>query len=136
MLPRRERVRGPHRQPGTAKSFPKASLAPWEAIWLDFLGKFGITKLSLVKGKVEVVGEALSRAPQTLAKPPASMNNLSVESLEFYLPENFIQNYIDDKIFGSMCNGLNGKLPDDPKQHLKVEKVLPFFQLKDDILYK
>lgn len=60
--------------------FSKPILSRREARWLDVLGQFGITQLTLVKGKVHVLGDVPSRAPQVISGCPR-MNNLNVESI-------------------------------------------------------
>lgn len=71
--------------------FSKPILSRREARWLDFLGQFGITQPALVKGKVHVLGDVPSRAPQVISGCPR-MNNLNVESIRFDLPDDFIDN--------------------------------------------
>lgn len=72
-------------------------------------------------------------APDSRKTAP-TFNNLSVESLEFALPENSLQNDMVDKTSTPVYNALNEELPKHPIQCVKMEKLLPFFQLKDDIL--
>lgn len=50
------------------RSLTKPNPGRWEARWLDFLGRFSITSLTLEKGKVHVLGDSLSRAPQLIVK--------------------------------------------------------------------
>lgn len=46
-------------------SFTKPSLSRREARWLDFFEQFGISKLTLVEGRVHVLGDTPSRAPHS-----------------------------------------------------------------------
>lgn len=43
--------------------FSKLILKKRETHWLEFLGSIGVPKLTLVKGRVHVLGDALSRTP-------------------------------------------------------------------------
>ena len=46
--------------------FTKAKLSRREARWLETLGNFGVFPINLKPGKIHVLGDTLSRAPQLL----------------------------------------------------------------------
>lgn len=96
-------------------------------------GSFGITQFSLVKGHVQALGDSLSRVPQTVCDPPLVVNSLKTEV--FPLPDNPQQTYAGENDFGPVHLALNGELPDNPTQRVRVEKLLQFFSLKDGLMY-
>lgn len=90
----------------------KPNLSRGEPRWLDFLGQFGITKLTLVKRKEHVLGDTPSRAPQI---QKMSVNNIFSISAIVELPDGFVESYRDDSTFGNTYRLVNGeKLQRDP----------------------
>lgn len=72
--------------------FSKPNMSRKKARWIDFLGQLGITKLTLVKGKVHVLGDAFSRAPQIASSKHLHKNAIQIHKLELQLPPGFVQN--------------------------------------------
>lgn len=96
--------------------FSKTNLSRREARWLDFLGQFGISHLTLVKGKIHVLGDVPSRAPHCLInnhdleeKTPNinTINTNYVVSAQVSLPERFKDNYTDDATFRDVYQMMN-----------------------------
>ena len=56
------------------------------------------------------------------------MNDIEVPYIQF---EDVINGYEDDQFFGPIVKALNDEWPDDQKQKLKLEKMLPMFEYKD-----
>ena len=54
----------------------KQVISSKEARWLDLLGQFGITNITLKAGIVYVLGDVLSRAPHVMNEQ-LSLNNMS-----------------------------------------------------------
>ena len=102
--------------------FTKPNLSRREARWLEILGNFGIFPITLKPGKIHVLGDALSRAPH--AKVNATVNDVEVPYIEF---SNIINGYEDDQFFGPILRAMKGEFPEDQKQRLKIEKILPMF---------
>lgn len=88
--------------------FTKTSMTRREARWLDFLSQFNITAITLRKGRIHVLGDALSRAPHA----PVTLSN--TEALNFSLPENLSDSYEADQTFGPIYMALKGLLTKDP----------------------
>lgn len=101
-----------------------------DARWLDFLGQFGITKMTLVKGKIHVLGDALSRAPHIVNNIEGQ--NEDCISLEY--PPDMKNNYNFDQYFSPFFKALIGNLPDDATKKERILRLLPSFALQDDIL--
>lgn len=79
----------------------------------------------LEKGKVHVLGDALSRAPHAPLLPEINHSSLSQVSVLLNLHEK----YEEDKLFGTIIRGLSGIFPDDKIQRKRVGHLLPSFRL-------
>lgn len=113
--------------------FSKLNLSRREANWLEFLGQFGITKLTLVKGRVHVLGDSPSRAPQEL-NASVTFNNVTMTIPGLELPENFIQNYERDPTFGDIYNCLKGDGNVGKVKQSRTQRLLPRFSLRNELL--
>lgn len=114
--------------------FSKTTLSRREARWLDFLGQFGITQLTLVKGRVHVLGDVPSRAPHITSLTP-TVNNLHTEIPHLELPPGFKDNYDEDLTFGNVIKSIRGEELDNAVQTEKVSRLLPHFNLSNGLLY-
>lgn len=114
--------------------FIKQDLSRREARWLDFLSQFGITKLTLVKGRVHALGDTPSRAPH-VNNIGFSIGNTSIITPALELPENFIENYHDDLTFSKIYQDFRGKTFDDKITIERVSRMMKFFKIKDELLY-
>lgn len=113
--------------------FSKASLSRRETRWLDFIGQFGITKLTLVKGKVHVLGDVPSRA--THAENTALLvNSLNTHIPKLNLPDGFLENYKNDITFGNIYRYLRGEELSDKTVVKRVTRLSRHFNLNGDIL--
>jgi len=108
--------------------FTKPKLSRREARWSDTLGNFGVFPITLKPGKIHVLGDTLSRAPHASIDDDACVNDVEVPYIQF---EDVISGYEDDQFFGPILRALSDEWPDDPKQKLKLEKMLPMFEYKD-----
>lgn len=95
--------------------FTKSNLSRREVRWLEFLEIFGISLLSLVKGKAHVLRDAPSRALQKISKNP-EISNLSIHKFYLGLPASFVPTYQTNQLFGPLYWALRGNLPDDKVQ--------------------
>ena len=109
----------------------KKNISRKEARWLDLLGQFGISKPTLVSGKVHVLGDALSRAPHVLSGS-FELNNISVSRVA--LDFNFDKLYDTDQFFKPIFRALHGELPTDSKERDRVCRVKKLFSLNDGLL--
>lgn len=112
--------------------FTKQNLSRREARWLDFLGSFGINKMSLIKGKIYVLGDALSRAPHITANNVEAP--LSEHTLINDLPQGMTDAYGDDQFFSCFFRALQGQLPDNSVQKDRILRLLPDFKMDGDVL--
>ncbi len=79
--------------------FTKAKLIRREARWLETLGNFGIFPINLKPGKIHVIGDTLSRAPN------ASVNVDEVLKID---SEGLINCYAGDKFYREILKKVNG----------------------------
>lgn len=114
--------------------FSKPNLTRREARWLDFLWQFGITKLTLIKGRVNVLGDVPSRAPHS-QPTDLNINNTSIVSGIVSLPENFTNNYLHDLTFGDIYRYLKGVEIDNNLKSNQIARLAKFFKIEDEILY-
>lgn len=114
--------------------FSKPDLTRREARWLEFLSNFGISELTLQKGKVHVLGDALSRIPlpKSNSAGPARINNIHSCTLE--LPTNYRQELQADQTFGPIWNALEGHFPDDKIQRERVTRLAQSFSISNERL--
>lgn len=87
--------------------------------------------MTLVKGKMNVLGDALSRAPHIMNTPPSLTN---VQMLQIELPTNMIRNYDKDQLFGPIYRALSGILPEDGIQRDRITRLLPTFRIESELL--
>lgn len=104
--------------------FTKQKLSRREARWIETLGNFGVFPITLKPGKIHVLGDVLSRAPHA-EDADIKVNDVEIPYIEF---DDVISGYEDDQFFGPIVKALNDKWPDDEKQKLKIEKLLPSFK--------
>lgn len=114
--------------------FTKQNLSRREARWLDFLGQFGITHLTLIRGRVHVLGDVPSRAPHAPTSHP-TVNNINFEVPMLELPDDFRDNYQHDLIFGDINRALQGEEVGDKTKTDRISRLLPHFSLEDGLLY-
>lgn len=101
--------------------FTNTSPGRSEARQFGFLGSFGITLFMLVKGKIHVLVDVLSRAPQTIKSTSHtdilenafSTNNTSVEVVEMTPSQGLTDSYQNDQMFGKLVAALDGILPEE-----------------------
>lgn len=114
--------------------FSKTQLSRREARWVEFLGHFGISQLTLVKGKIHVLGDAPSRAPHAEASP-AGINMLHSVVPTLELPNDFKSNYESDITFGEIYRYLKGNKPENAISLARLSRLSKHFRLLDDVLY-
>lgn len=114
--------------------FSKPKLSPREAKWLEFLGQFGTTSLTLVKGLVYVPGDTLSRTLHIIALQTAPVNAMEVHTAAIKLLEGLTEKYICVQVFAPIFSALNGKLSKDPVQEEWIARLLPHFTLQKGVL--
>lgn len=116
--------------------FTKPNLSRQEAHWLDFLGQFGISQLTLIKGKIHVLEYVPSRAPHSrAAEHEPSVNTLHVVIPEVSLLEVFRGRYIEDSTFGDVFRILKGKNLQDNIREEKAKRMSRHCTLRDGLLY-
>lgn len=113
--------------------FSKPELSRREARWLDFLGQFGISTLTLVKGRVHVLGDAPSRAPHS-GRTSSYLNNVCASTTSFSLVRSFGDGYLSDLTFGNIYRHLKGENLGDGIISRRVANMLPHFKLFGDTL--
>lgn len=79
----------------------------------------------MAKGRVHVLGDALSRAPQTIRDIRPSINTLNSKTTTFELPSDLQGNYDIDCHFGPIRRAVDGNLPEHYIQSLRPERLLP-----------
>lgn len=105
--------------------FTKTELSRREARWLDFLSQFGITSVTLKKGRVHVLGDTLSRIPQDPLDRDVNINNIHQVSVE--IPSEYQSPLLQDKIFGPIWKALQGNPPRDKILREKVNRLIDQF---------
>lgn len=78
-----------------------------------------------MKGKVRVLGDALSRAPHVTSLPAVHVSNTNADSLSFQLPPRFISNFAADATFRPIHAALCGSFPSKPVQREQLPRLLP-----------
>lgn len=114
--------------------FSKQTLSRRESRWLDFLDQFGITKLTLVKRRVHVLGDTPSRALHITQKCHI-VNNTCVEIPTLDLPSGFKDNYEQDPTFGNIYKTLCGEEIGNETKKNGISRLLPHFNIDNDLLY-
>lgn len=97
--------------------FTKAKLSRREARWLETFGNFGIFPINLKPGKIHVLGDTLSRAPQLL------INDLEVLKID---PE-VLLSYEEDEFYGPLLKVMEGKNLQDGIKDRKFKSLINMF---------
>ena len=84
----------------------KPKLGRREAHWLDLFAEFNLDKISLVKGSIHVLGDAISRIP-TQDHYCIGHTMVSFPTIK----DSFLENYSNDQLFGPIYKALDGKFP-------------------------
>lgn len=88
--------------------------------------------MTVEKGKIHVLGEALSRAPHAPHGPEINTSSVTTVSLSLQ----FQDKYEQDAVFGPIFRGLKGIMSNDAVQKERVKRLLPLFQMKDgNVIY-
>lgn len=95
--------------------FSKTNLRKRKTRRLEFLIQFGITKVTLVKSKVRVLEDSLSRAPQII-ETKYKANSTTLQTLSLSYPERMTTNYEADQTFGHILLALKTPFPRTPFQ--------------------
>lgn len=90
--------------------YSKLTINRREARWLKFLESFGISELTHVKGRVHVLGDALSRNTYLLRTRDLLIAKLSPDAFHLDLPKNFRQNYDTDEQLPPLIKALEKEL--------------------------
>jgi len=98
--------------------FTKAKLSRREARWLETFGNFGIFPINLKPGKIHVLGDVLSRAPQLL------VNDLEVLKVD---PEDVCTSYDDDEFFGPLLKVMEGQNLSDKIKDKKFKSLIGMY---------
>ena len=106
--------------------FTKPKLSRREARWLETLGNFGIFPINLKPGKIHVLGDALSRAPQV------SVNFLEVVNFDLGF---VLDGYESDEFYGPLLNVMNGGKLSNEVKHKKFKSLLPLFHRDGNKLF-
>lgn len=83
---------------GIRSFLSKPKLSRQESCWLDSLGQYGITELTLVKGKKQMLAAARSRAHQIIANN-VKYGEPTSTSIDAELPTRMTGNYHSDQFF-------------------------------------
>ena len=110
--------------------FTKQTLSRREARWLEELSNFGIFPINLKAGKIHVVGDLLSRAPNALL--PLNISNIEVCKID---TDFIVNNYNSDQYFGRVLEALKGIWPTDDRRKYALKKVIDYFKTKENPLY-
>lgn len=104
--------------------FTKQSLSCQAARWVKVLGQFEISKVTLEKGRVHILGDTILRAPQIVQFKASIINNTTARVLNIDFLPNLIDNYSLNSLFGPIHRALQGLLA-KPKIELdRVQKLL------------
>lgn len=109
----------------------KPNLSRKEARWLEILGQFGISKISLKPGRVHVLGDVLSRRPHVMSAK-LELGNAEVSMAIMDLA--FGKNYLDDQMFGPIIRHIQGDRSLNIVQFSHITRLIPYFVVKDSIL--
>lgn len=114
--------------------FSKPSLSRREARWLEILADFNISTLNLKPGRINVLGDALSRIRHDEKKIENSNIDV-VQVSDQDVVRTKLEAYGEDQAFGPIFRSFNNKWPDDPKEKKRIELLKPSFELIDGKLY-
>lgn len=109
--------------------FSKSDLSSREARGLEFLSQFGITKLTLEKGRVQVLGDALSQEPHASRSSEIKFRNLRSMSVQF--SNGYRKTIETDQTYGPIWRALHGSMPRDKIQWERIIRLLVLFKLSD-----
>lgn len=115
----------------------KLNLSRREARWLESLGDFNITALQLKPGRINVLGDALSRIrhAKDIRVEQSRMNIVAVAEDDVLRSK--LEAYDDDQAFGALFRRFNKEWSSEPKEKRSVELLKPLFQKKDNkVMYK
>ena len=98
--------------------FTKAKLSRREARWLETLGNFGVFPINLKPGKIHVLGDTLSRAPQLL------INDLEVLRMD---SEDIFDQYEEDDFYGPLLKVMDGHDLSDKIKDRKFKSLMNMF---------
>lgn len=93
----------------------------------------GITELILVKGKVHVLGDYLSRAPQVTGSDYQTYDKRVLRILIESPPE-VTRNYSTDEVLNHICLSLLGTVPHGSPEIDEVTCLVPEFSLGRGLL--
>lgn len=108
----------------------KKNLSRRELRWLDLFAEFNLDKLILIRGKIHVLGDALSCIPK---ESDFVINNFSSSSP--HLDNKFRREYLSDQLLGPIYNMLLWNPPIDHVQLKRIEHIKNHFGLTDGLLY-
>ena len=91
---------------------------------LETIGNFDIFPITLKPGKIHVLGDALSRAPQ-IVNCETKINDVEVPSIDV---NGVLSDYEGDQFFGPVVRAHEGEWPEDDTQRRTVEKILLMFK--------
>lgn len=114
--------------------FKKPQPARREARWFKFLSLLEITRQTIVKGKVHVPGDVLSRIPQFMGPGGSALNNLTKQEALFNASDSIKEIYKVDKTSGSLSLARNGTFPKCVAQSEYIRLFLPSCKLKNVFL--
>ena len=111
--------------------FTKPNLSRREARYIDFLSQFNISKMTLKKGVIHVLGDALSRIP--LDERTVRLSNL--EMLKIEAPKDIRLNYEKDPVFGPLVHGFRGEFSSDTVHSSRVRHLMSRFSMNNGLIY-
>lgn len=106
----------------------KKNLSRREARWLDLFAQFNLDKITLVQGRIHVLGDALSRIRNN---DPVELSNVHITTFH----NTFRDNYNGDQFFSPIIKALKGDLPKEPVTCERIKFLLPHFRQEEGILY-
>lgn len=113
----------------------KRDLSRRKARWLEFLGQCGITKLTLARGEVQVLGDVPSRAPHVTSNDGLNINNTALEVDPAELPAGLIEDYLSDQTFKDIYDLLRGEEPTNQVSNKKTSRLILHFETLNDALF-
>lgn len=112
--------------------FSKSNLSRREARWLELLADFNISALTLKSGKINVLGDALSRITKNNFIQYNNIDILTVDEDDSLKQK--LRDYSKDQAFGTIYNSFKNMWPEDHKERRRVEMVKQRFKVKDGYL--
>lgn len=114
--------------------FTKSKLSRREARWLETLADFNINELSLKPGRINVLGDALSR----IRPEPVQLGHIDCEQLVAQdMIRELIGSYGNDQAFGPIWRTFDEIWPEDPKARRRLALLRPLFSREGwKLLYK